>query len=117
WVWFLGSLPRARPPARIQSHHFVMNRTITLMVATGIIFSAWHSSLAQGHRLSLDDIVEMAKAQSPRSKQAETRKENLYWTYRYYKSNYNPQLRLSVNFPNYIQDFTPLTHPDGSIEF
>lgn len=87
------------------------------MVATGIIFSAWHSSFAQGHRLRLDDIVEMAKAQSPRSKQAETRKENLYWTYRYYKSNYNPQLRLSGNFPNYSQDFTPVTQPDGSIEF
>lgn len=94
-----------------------MNRTITLLVATGIILSVWQGSFAQISRLTLDDVVEMAKSQSPRSKQAETRKENLYWTYRYYKSNYNPQLRLSGNFPNYSQDFTPVTQPDGSIEF
>lgn len=87
------------------------------MLAAGMIFSVWQDSLAQVRRLTLDDIVEMAKAQSPRSKQAETRRENLYWTYRYYKSNYNPQLRLSGNFPNYSQDFTPVTQPDGSIEF
>lgn len=79
--------------------------------------SAWHDSHAQVRRLTLDDVVAMARAQSPRSKQAETRKENLYWTYRYYRSNYNPQLRLSGNFPNYSQDFTPVTQPDGSIEF
>jgi outer membrane protein TolC len=94
-----------------------MNRKACFFVAAGIILSVWHDGHAQVRRLTLDDVVSMARAQSPRSKQAETRKENLYWTYRYYKSNYNPQLRLSGNFPNYSQDFTPVTQPDGSIEF
>jgi outer membrane protein TolC len=94
-----------------------MNKKACFLVVTGIIISAWHDSHAQVRRLTLDDVVAMARAQSPRSKQAETRRENLYWTYRYYKSNYNPQLRLSGNFPNYSQDFTPVTQPDGSIEF
>lgn len=87
------------------------------MLSPDFFLSAWHDSHAQVRRLTLDDVVAMARAQSPRSKQAETRKENLYWTYRYYRSNYNPQLRLSGNFPNYSQDFTPVTQPDGSIEF
>jgi outer membrane protein TolC len=94
-----------------------MNRAIPFLLATGMFISVWQDGFAQVRRLTLGDIVEMAKAQSPRSKQAETRRENLYWTYRYYKSNYNPQLRLSGNFPNYSQDFTPVTQPDGSIEF
>jgi outer membrane protein TolC len=94
-----------------------MNKTISFFLATAIWTVSWQGVFAQVRRLSLDDIVLLAKAQSPRSKQAETRKENLYWQYRYYKSNYNPQLRLSGNFPNYSQDFTPVTQPDGSIEF
>ncbi|HEY8510920.1 MAG TPA: TolC family protein [Cyclobacteriaceae bacterium] len=94
-----------------------MNKKACFFLAAGIFLSAWQNSHAQVRRLTLDDVVLMARAQSPRSKQAETRKENLYWTYRYYKSNYNPQLRLSGNFPNYSQDFTPVTQPDGSIEF
>ncbi|MDV3307731.1 MAG: TolC family protein [Cyclobacteriaceae bacterium] len=94
-----------------------MNKKACFLVVAGVLLSVWHDSRAQVRRLTLDDVVAMARAQSPRSKQAETRKENLYWTYRYYKSNYNPQLRLSGNFPNYSQDFTPVTQPDGSIEF
>ncbi|HLT81822.1 MAG TPA: TolC family protein [Cyclobacteriaceae bacterium] len=94
-----------------------MNKKACFLVVAGFFLSAWHDSHAQVRRLTLDDVVAMARAQSPRSKQAETRKENLYWTYRYYRSNYNPQLRLSGNFPNYSQDFTPVTQPDGSIEF
>ncbi|HEX7015454.1 MAG TPA: TolC family protein [Cyclobacteriaceae bacterium] len=94
-----------------------MNKKACFFVVAGMLLSVWHDSHAQVRRLTLDDVVTLARAQSPRSKQAETRKENLYWTYRYYKSNYNPQLRLSGNFPNYSQDFTPVTQPDGSIEF
>ncbi|MFO7256402.1 MAG: TolC family protein [Bacteroidota bacterium] len=94
-----------------------MNSKACFLVVAGIFLSAWHDGHAQVRRLTLDDVVSLARAQSPRSKQVETRKENLYWTYRYYKSNYNPQLRLSGNFPNYSQDFTPVTQPDGSIEF
>lgn len=86
-------------------------------MATGICIASWQGTFAQTRKLTLEDIVRLAKAQSPRSKQAETRKENLYWQYRFYKSNYNPQLRLSGNFPNYSQDFTPVTQPDGAIEF
>lgn len=49
--------------------------------------------------LTIDDIISRAKTHSPASKQAETRKENRYWQYRYYRSNYNPQLRLEGNLP------------------
>lgn len=66
---------------------------------------------------SLEDVIQMAKNQSPFSKQAETRKENRYWQYRYYKSNYNPQLRLSGNLPGYNQDYFQNRLDDGTIRF
>lgn len=53
------------------------------------------------NQFTLAELVEMARNQSPFSKQAETRKENRYWSYRFYKSNYNPQIRLSGNVPGY----------------
>jgi hypothetical protein len=46
---------------------------------------------------SLEDIIIKARGQSPRAKQAETRRENRFWQYKYYRSNYNPQLRLQGN--------------------
>ncbi len=68
-------------------------------------------------KYSLDEIVEMAKSQSPFSKQAETRKENRYWAYRLYKSNYNPQLRLSGTFPTYTKSNTQSPQFDGSFRY
>lgn len=66
---------------------------------------------------SLEDVIQMAKNQSPFAKQAETRKENRYWSFRYYKSNYNPQLRLNGNLPGYNQDYFQNRLDDGTIRF
>lgn len=57
------------------------------------------------NQLTLNSVISMAKNQSPAAKQAETRKENRYWEYRQFKSNYNPQLRLNGNIPGYNRDF------------
>lgn len=66
---------------------------------------------------SLDYIIERAKSQSPAAKQAETRKENRYWQYRFFRSNYNPQLAISGNIPGYTKDFLQNRLDDGSISF
>ncbi len=65
----------------------------------------------------LVEIVQLARSQSPIWLQAKTRKENRYWQYRTFKSNYSPQLRLEGNLPDFQRRFTPVTQPDGSIEF
>lgn len=75
------------------------------------------STFAQAAQYTLEDVLTMAKAQSPFSKQAETRKENRFWQYRFYKSNYNPQLRLSGNLPDYNQDYVQNRLDDGTIAF
>src|ERR1700709_1427783 len=68
-------------------------------------------------RLSLKQVVEMAKDNSIAAKQAATTRETRYWQWRTYKSNYQPQLSLSGNAPGYSKTSTPVIQPDGSILF
>lgn len=76
-----------------------------------IIFSA-----AAQEQFTIEDIIERAKSQSPASKQAETRKENRYWFYRYYRTNYNPQLRLGGQLP-YTKQVTQAPLADGTFRY
>ncbi|MEX2336055.1 MAG: TolC family protein, partial [Fulvivirga sp.] len=83
-----------------------------------LIFSFIASTgYSQVREFTLEDIIQRAKAQSPAAKQAETRKENRYWDYRVYKSNFNPQLRLSGAIPGYAKAFEQVVQPDGTREF
>lgn len=66
---------------------------------------------------TLQDIVARAKAQSTAALRAQTIKENRFWQYRLYQSDYNPQLRLEGTIPSYTQSVNNVTQPDGSIEF
>lgn len=66
---------------------------------------------------TLQDIIARAKAQSTAALRTQTIRENRFWQYRLYLSNYNPQLRLTGTIPSYSQSVTSVTQPDGSIEF
>lgn len=68
-------------------------------------------------RLSLQQVVGMAKAQSIAARQAATLKENKYWQYRTYQSNYHPQLSLNGALPAYTKSYTQVVQPNGSINF
>lgn len=83
---------------------------IFLMLLSSIAF-------AQKRQFTLEDVIERAINQSPAAKQAETRKENRYWQYRFYKSNYSPQLRLNGTLPDYNRDFFSNRIDDGTIVF
>src|SRR5690349_14620005 len=92
-----------------------MNK-FTRIVTTVTLAMVVAHSYAQT-KYTMEDVLQMAKSQSPFSKQAETRKENRYWQYKFYKSDYNPQLRLSGNLPDYNQDYFQNTTDEGKIEF
>jgi outer membrane protein len=68
-------------------------------------------------RLSLKQVVEMAKGNSIAAKQAVTTRETKYWQWRTFKSNYQPQFTLSGNLPGYSKTSTPVIQPDGTIIF
>ncbi|TDH21648.1 TolC family protein [Segetibacter sp. 3557_3] len=67
--------------------------------------------------LTLQQVVELAKAKSIASKQAATLKETRYWQWRTHKSNYQPQLSLNGNLPGYSKTFREVLQPNGTIEF
>ncbi|MBX2915956.1 MAG: TolC family protein [Cyclobacteriaceae bacterium] len=93
-----------------------MNNFKCIILITTVVFS--FSTSAQ-EKFSMEDVVNRALTQSPAFKQAETRKENRYWQYRYFRTNYNPQLRMSSNNAGslYNNSFTPVRQPDGSIQY
>ncbi len=82
-----------------------------------MIISMCMQAYAQQKMYTLQDVIELAKNQSPFSKQAETRKENRYWQYRFYKSNLNPQLRLSGTLPAYTKSVSQAPLADGSFRY
>ena len=68
-------------------------------------------------KLTLQQVVDMAKGKSIAAKQAVTLKENKYWQWRTFKSNYQPQLSLNGILPGYINSFQEVVQPDGTIVF
>lgn len=69
------------------------------------------------HRFSLEQVIQMAKQQSPSYQQAVTQLENRTWQYQTYKSNYLPQLKLNATLPDYTKSINPVVQPSGTIEF
>ena len=66
---------------------------------------------------TLKEIIDITRNRSIWALQANVRKENRYWQYRVYKSNYNPQLSIDGTFPNYTRQFDEVRQPDGSYDF
>lgn len=68
-------------------------------------------------RLSLPQVVELAKNNSIAAKQAVTIKETKFWEWKTFKSNYQPQLALSGILPGYTKTYVQVQQPNGSILF
>lgn len=67
--------------------------------------------------LQLPQVVEMARNQSIAARQAATLKENRYWQWRTYQSNYKPQLVLDGRLPGYSKTYQEILQPNGTIDF
>lgn len=78
---------------------------------------AWCNTPGDTIRLSLQQVVEMAKKNSIAAKQATTVRETKYWEYRSFRSNYQPQLALSGILPGYNKTYTQIVQPNGTILF
>lgn len=97
-----------------------MNRIKFLVFAVVVFFSANISAQDDsefGRIYTLTEIINIARGQSIASKQAETTRENRFWQFQSYKSNYKPQLGLDGAIPGYNRSFSPITQQDGTIEF
>jgi len=64
--------------------------------------------------LTLEEVVKMAKEQSPDAMMARHRFRGRYWQYRTFKAGYLPNLRFEATIPNLNRSISPITLPDGS---
>jgi outer membrane protein TolC len=107
---------RAKLRTKTLLPHCVMNKLSSIFLVFIFLLACFVQASAQ-QSYSLENVIQLAKDQSPFAKQAETRKENRYWQYRLYKSNYNPQLRLSGNIPGYNRDNFQNVTDSGKVVF
>ncbi len=89
-----------------------MNKLTALSISALFFVSG---AMAQTRSYTLDDVVQLARSKSPAWFRAETRKENEYWRYKTFRSDYNPQLVLSGRLPSFNKIVTPVTQPDGNV--
>jgi outer membrane protein len=97
-----------------------MNKMKFLVFAVIVFFSAniqAQNNQELGKVYTLKEIINIARKQSIASKQAETTRENRFWQFQSYRSNYRPQLALNGVIPAYNRSFSPVTQEDGTIEF
>ena len=97
-----------------------MNKMKFLAFAVALFFAAninAQDDQQVGKVYTLKEIVNIARNQSIASKYAETTRENRFWQYQTYRSNYKPQLGLEGRIPAYNRSFSPVTQQDGTIEF
>jgi outer membrane protein TolC len=67
--------------------------------------------------LSLDEVVDIARDQSPQAILAQHRFRASYWQHRSYRAEFLPGLNLRGTLPNFRRDIEPYTDPDGSQRF
>ncbi len=67
--------------------------------------------------LNLEEVIEIAREQSPDALAARHRYRGSYWRHRSYQAGYLPGLRLDATLPNLNRTIQAITLPDGSDVF
>ena len=81
-----------------------------------LVFSVEFSQ-AQIQRVSLAEVVQLAREQSVASKQAITAKKTNYWQYRSFMADFKPQLSLNGTVPGFTNSYIQVVQPDGTVSF
>ena len=75
------------------------------------------TACAQHDVYTLREIINIARKQSIASKQVATTRENRYWQFMTYRSNYKPQLAIDGTLPGFNRSFDEVRQPDGTYRF
>lgn len=92
---------------------------VLLLSSAGFLTLAEGELWAQGNKLtlSLRNVIDMAITQSTSVKYIQNQNVNYYWRWKNFQTRFRPQLTLTGELPNYTHSTTPVTQPDGNIEF
>lgn len=93
-----------------------------LIIVVSVLIFSYGGTKAQKtnfkkYVLTLDDVIDMAITQSSAIRYTQNSNVNYFWRYRNFKTRFRPQLKLTGDLPNYRNTTSPITQPDGSIEF
>lgn len=98
-----------------------MGRRLFIILIFLASFSIYTNAQPQDNlyvvELSLSNVVDLAITQSSAVKYAQNRDVNTYWRRRNYLTRFRPQLLLTGDLPKFENTNSPITQPDGSIEF
>ncbi|MBI4946128.1 MAG: TolC family protein [Bacteroidetes bacterium] len=75
------------------------------------------SAQETANKLSLDDVIKLARDQSPEALLAKHRFRASYWQYRTYKAEFLPSLTLATTLPDLNRSISKITMPDGTDAF
>ncbi len=68
-------------------------------------------------KYTLNDVIGIAQKQSPDALMAKHSFRHSYWSYRFYKATYLPNLRLDATMPNVNRSITAVPAQDGSTNY
>jgi len=104
-------------PKQVQ-HDKILSRFAGKQAVGVFLLVFFHqTAFAQTQRVTLDEVVELAKNQSVAAKRAATQKQTNYWQYRTFLSDFKPQLSLNGTLPGFTRSFVEVQQPDGTIAF
>lgn len=87
-----------------------------LYITLGILSTELLSAQNQTMEMSLEQVVKIARLESPDAQTARHSFRSAYWNYKYYRANYLPSLSLSSD-PNLNRAINKITMGDGSVKF
>lgn len=94
-----------------------MKLFLLLLLIQAVAFNVSGKQADDTLRLTLPQVVAIAKASSIAAKQALTVRETNYWKWRTFKSNYQPQLELAGILPGYNKTYSQVLQPNGTVLF
>ena len=85
-----------------------------------LCFLALSLRVGAQNTFTIEDVIARSQAQSVYAKYVETNREVSYWQYRTFRSNYNPQIKLSSSSNAgalYNNSYSRILQPDGSVQY
>lgn len=80
-------------------------------------FASQNIAAQESYQLSLPEVIEIARSESPDAVLAKTRLNNNYWRFRSFQADLRPQVSLNATLPNLNRSIESITLPDGNEDF
>lgn len=101
----------------MQTKYFIRMKKLSFLIAVILILSTSVYSQKPVNRLTLEEVIQLAKDQSPQAILAKHRFRASYWEYRTYEAEFLPSITLNTTVPDYNRSLIKYQNPDGSFQY